>query len=81
MSCSPTRQKISLPLDYHSHRATHLVVLHILGPDQFRFPIGTDQIDLGMPIAEHMHMGRFMVIAKNDDAQAMRPIDRNYDLR
>jgi hypothetical protein len=31
-----------------------------------------------MTIAEHMHMGGFVIVCEDDDAQSMRPVDRDH---
>lgn len=60
------------------HRSADLVALHIPGPDQNRRSVRAGQIDFGLTIAKHVHMGWFVVIGVDDDAQPMRPIDRNH---
>jgi hypothetical protein len=43
------------------------------------FPVGTQQVDLGVAVAEHVHMGGLMVIAEDHDAQPVRPKDGDHD--
>jgi len=47
-------------------------------PDKGWRTVRPDQVDLGMTIAEHMHMGGFVIVCEDDDAQPMRPMDRNH---
>lgn len=59
-------------------RTADLVALHIPGPDQNRRSVRADQIDFGLTIAKHVHMGWFVVVGVDDDAQPMRPVDGDH---
>jgi len=48
-------------------------------PDKGWRTVRPDQVDLGMTIAEHMHMGGLVIVCENDDAQPMRAVDRNHE--
>jgi hypothetical protein len=56
------------------HRPTHIVPFHALSPDKSRITIRPDQVNFDLPITEHMHVGRLMIVCENDDAQTMRSV-------
>jgi hypothetical protein len=59
-------------LDDGFESAPKLALCHLLRPDHNRTALGWDQVDLCVPIAEHMDMSRFMIVGEDDDAQTMR---------
>ena len=48
------------------------------GPDQFGQAIETHQVDPGMAATEHMHVGRFVIVSKDDDSQPVGTVDRHH---
>lgn len=56
----------------------HVIPLQAFGPDEHRTAIRADQVDLGLPVTKHMHMGRLVIVREDDDAQTMRPMDRDH---
>jgi len=56
------------------HSPAHIASFHTLGSEKNRSPIRPDQIDLDLPVAEHVHMGRLMVVCEDNDAQTMRSV-------
>jgi hypothetical protein len=67
------KKRLLLVLD-DLHGAAHIVPLHALGPDKRWSPVRPDQVDLDLPVTEHMHMGRLMIVCEDDDAQTMRSV-------
>jgi hypothetical protein len=55
------------------HGTAQIVRLHAFGPNKGRKTIRPDEVDLGLSVPEHMHMGWFVVVSEDDDAQTMRP--------
>jgi hypothetical protein len=74
MDFLPTSQQEFLVFVRDLHRAAHLATAHAIGPDQVRSAIGAAQIDLGLAIAEDMHM-RGLVIVR--DMSTRKPQARN----
>lgn len=56
------------------HGSTYIVPFHALSPDKNWSPVKPDQIDLDLPITEHMHMGWLMIVCEDDDTQTMRSV-------
>jgi hypothetical protein len=79
MYVSPSRKECFSVLSHNGHRAAHFVSLHIRRPDQLGRSAPTCQVDLGVPITEDMHVGRFVVIAEDNDAQPMRAMNGDHE--
>jgi len=60
------------------HGATNIAPLHVFRPNQRRPAVGSGQIDLSVAIAEHMHMSWLMIVHKDDEAQAVRTMNRDH---
>jgi len=78
MDFPPSCKKLLLLVADHLHGTAQIVRLHAFGPDESRNPVRSDQIDLGLPITEHMHMGWLVIVREDDDAQTMRTVNRNH---
>jgi hypothetical protein len=78
MEFPPLGKKLVLLVADQLHGAPQIVGLHIFSPNKSWRTVRPDQVDLGMTIPEHMHMGWFMVVCEDDDAQPMRSIDRDH---
>jgi hypothetical protein len=78
MYLSPSGQKRGPPFGHKVHGAANLIALHAYGPNQLRRASRAGEIDLRLPVAEHMNVGRLVVVAEYDDAQAMRTVDRDH---
>jgi len=50
------------------HGTAQIVRRHAFGPNKGRKTIGPDEVDPGLSVPEHMHMGWFVVISEDDDA-------------
>jgi hypothetical protein len=79
MELPPSCEKLFLLVANHLHGAAQIIRLHILSPDKGWGAVRPDQVYLGMAIAEHMHMGRFVIVCEDDDAQPTRPVDRDHE--
>jgi hypothetical protein len=71
MNLPPSVEELLLPFVDHLQCPAHIAPLHAISPDQFRNAIRSDQVDLALPVAKDMYMGRFVIVSKNDDAQAV----------
>jgi hypothetical protein len=61
------------------HSAAQIVRLHVFGPDKGWQTVRPDQVYFGLTVPEHMHMSWLVVVGKDDDAQTVRPVDRDHD--
>jgi hypothetical protein len=66
-----------LLFDHNLHRVAHVAALHPFDGHDLRRAICAKQIDFGVPVSEHMDMGRRVVIDEDDEAQAMGAVDGN----
>ncbi len=71
MNLAPACQQIRLLRHNHLHRVAHIAPLHALYGHHLRHTARPDQIELGVPVSKNMDMCRFMIIGKDDEAQAM----------
>lgn len=62
------------------NRTADLIAFHVPRPDQDWKAIRANQIDLGLAIAKNVHMGRFVIVSEDDDAQPICSIDGNHKL-
>jgi hypothetical protein len=74
MDFPPFGKKQLLLVADQLHGALQIGRLHVFGPDKGRGTVSPDQVDLGLTVSEHMHMGWFVIVVEDDDAQTMRPI-------
>jgi len=79
MELPPLGKKRFLLVADQLHGATQITGLHVFSPDKGWRTVRSDQVNLGMTIAEHMHMGGFVIVCEDDDAQPMRPMDRDHE--
>lgn len=63
-------------LRHKAKGATYFGSRHPHGPIQFR-RIGSD-VDLHFAIADHMHMGRLVIVCEDDDAKPVRAQDGDH---
>jgi hypothetical protein len=68
MELPPLGNKRFLLVADQLHGATQITGLHIFSLDKGWRTVRPDQVYLGMTIAEHMHMGRFVIVSEDDDA-------------
>ena len=71
MNVLPPSQQQRLLLGNDPQSTADLAAGHAVGPDQFRRATGTEQVDLGLTVAEDMDVSRPMVVDEDDHAQAM----------
>ena len=62
-------------LDNDLHGVADIAALHAFDGHDLRCAVRPDQVDLRVPVAEHMNVGRCVIIDKDDEAQAMGAID------
>jgi len=79
MNIPPFCKKLLLLIADQLHGPPQVIRLHSFGPDKAWNPVRPDQINLGLSITKHMHMGWFMIVCENDDAQPVRPIDCDHN--
>lgn len=65
-------------LDDNPHRAPHFAAAPAFGRDEFRSAVRADQVHLGRPVAEHMHMHRIMIVELDHHPQTLRRVDRDH---
>ncbi len=63
------------------HGATNIASLHAVDPRQRGDAVRSDQIDLRLSVAEHMDMGRLVVVREYDEAQPASAMNRNHSSR
>ena len=51
---------------------------HALGPDEVRRAIGAEKVDLRLPVPEHVHMRRRVIVGEDDDPQPLRAQHRDH---
>ena len=56
------------------HGPPNITPLHAFGPNQ----LGPNQIYFDLAIPKYMHMGRLVVIDKNDNPQALGAVYRDH---
>jgi len=79
MELPPLGKKLFLLVADQLHGATQITGLHVFSADKGWRTVRPDQVYLGMTIAEHMHMGGIVIVCEDDDAQPMRPVDRDHE--
>jgi hypothetical protein len=72
MNVSPFAWKCRLIGDDDFHRAANIRALHLTRKNQLGATTCANQIDLHMPVAEHMNMCRLMIVGEDDDTEAVR---------
>ncbi len=65
-----------IPFD-QAHAFANVGMLHSDGPDQLGSIIGAGKINLGFPVAEDMHMCRFMIIREDHKPKTFGAQNRN----
>jgi hypothetical protein len=78
MDFPPSGKKFFLAITDQLNDPTQIVCLHSLGPYKRGNTIRSDQIDLGMSFAKHMHMGWLVIVGEYNDAQAICPMDCDH---
>jgi len=78
MDISPTCEQGFLLLRHNLHGAAHIAAFHAFDGHDLWLAFGSQQVDLGVSVAEHMHMGWRMVIDKDDEAQAMGAVNGDH---
>lgn len=78
MDLSPTCEQGFLLFGHDLHGAAHIAALHAFYGHDLWPAVGSQQVDLGVSVAEHVDMGRRMVIDEDDEAQAMRAVDSDH---
>jgi hypothetical protein len=68
MDIPPSHQKRVLMFGDDFHSATNIASLHVFRPDQRRRAIAPSQIDLGVAVAEYMHVRRLMIVQEDYEA-------------
>jgi hypothetical protein len=71
MDILPSPQQKRQLFGDNPHGATNLTARHVVGPDKVGSASGSNQIDLGFSVPEHVNMCRQMVIDVDDDTQAI----------
>jgi hypothetical protein len=69
MNLTPPFQQDSLLFLHEPHGASNFGPGHADDQDQFRGAVSAEEVDLRLTVTEYMHMGRLMVIDKDDNAQ------------
>jgi hypothetical protein len=77
MDFFPPHQELPLPILDEMHGVPRIAPLHAVCPDQFRFAVGSDEIDLCFSIAKDMNMRRLVIIGENHDREAKPTVDRD----
>ena len=78
MDFPPSGKKWFLLITDDPHRPAQIVCFHALHPHKRRKTIRPDQVDLGVTVTEHMHMGWFVIVGKDDGAQTLRTKDTDH---
>jgi hypothetical protein len=78
MELPPLCEKLFLLVADHLHGAAQVIRFHPFGLNKDGNPVRADQINLGLSITEHMHMGWLMIVCEDDDALPVRPIDCDH---
>ena len=71
MDIPPTSRRKRLLLGNDAERTTGLAATNGVGPDQFRLAVGPEQIDLGLAVTEYVDVGRPVIVAEDDHAEAL----------
>jgi len=79
MDLLPSLQQERHLLGDNPHGPTNLATPHAVGPNK-GWSVDPDQVDLGFSVAEHVDMGRQMVIDVDDDAQTIGSQHGNHPL-
>jgi len=79
MNFSPSIEEESAVLGDDRHCASNFTALHADGPHKVRPIIWTGKIDLGLSVAEHVHMGRLVIIGEDHDTKSIATKHRDHE--
>jgi len=74
MNPPPPFQQEDLLLHHNVHRSPKLRPAHAYDEDQLGFARSASEIDLRFAVTEHMHVGRFIIVDENHEAQPVSAV-------